>query len=76
MQIKEFEEKTLVELKSLEGFSNHHLAEYLFVVGTGGNDYLLNYFARAQNLNNSTARSGFTHLLISTLSSQLKVFLR
>ncbi|KAG6491358.1 GDSL esterase/lipase At1g29660-like [Zingiber officinale] len=72
MQIKAFEQKTLVELKSLPGFSNHHLAEYLFVVGTGGNDYLLNYFARAENLNNSTARSNFTRLLISTLSAQLK----
>ncbi|WOK93849.1 GDSL esterase/lipase [Canna indica] len=84
-QIKSFEDITLPELKFQLGFrrnsrhrhhelSNHHLSKYLFVIGTGGNDYLLNYFRR--DLNNRTTLSDFTQSLVSTLSSQLKVNLR
>lgn len=77
-QITRFEDTTLPELKAVLGFasmhqlSNRKLSKYLFVVGTGGNDYLLNYFSR-HITHNRTTLSGFTHHLISTLSAQLKV---
>lgn len=77
-QIGNFEDKTLPELKAQLGnggsrrvVANRFLSQYLFVVGTGGNDYLLNYFAG--DAKNSTTLSEFTHDLVSILSSQLKV---
>ncbi|CAL9202429.1 unnamed protein product [Musa hybrid cultivar] len=76
-QIGNFEDKTLPELKAQLGnggsrrvVANRFLSQYLFVVGTGGNDYLLNYFAG--DVKNSTTLSEFTHDLVSILSSQLK----
>ncbi|RRT64545.1 hypothetical protein B296_00011008 [Ensete ventricosum] len=77
-QIGNFEDKTLPELKaqlrkggSRRVVANRFLSQYLFVVGTGGNDYLLNFFAG--DAKNSTTMSEFTHHLVSIFSAQLKV---
>ncbi|RWW24298.1 hypothetical protein GW17_00011427 [Ensete ventricosum] len=77
-QIGNFEDKTLPELKARLGkggsrrvVANRFLSQYLFVVGTGGNDYLLNFFAG--DAKNSTTMSEFTHHLVSIFSAQLKV---
>ncbi|KAJ8464479.1 hypothetical protein OPV22_027031 [Ensete ventricosum] len=76
-QIGNFEDKTLPELKAQLGkggsrrvVANRFLSQYLFVVGTGGNDYLLNFFAG--DAKNSTTMSEFTHHLVSIFSAQLK----
>lgn len=71
-QIKKFEEVTLPELESqLESSSTESLSKYLFVVGSGGNDYTLNYFFNKSPANLSV--QAFTANLTSTLSTQLKV---
>ncbi|XP_038897339.1 GDSL esterase/lipase At4g16230-like [Benincasa hispida] len=74
-QIKNFEEVTLPELRSLMAWRNGRkkdslLDNYLFVVGSGGNDYSFNYF-----LTNSDPQINlqtFTANLTATLSTQLK----
>lgn len=71
-QIKKFEEVTLPDLESqLESSSRDSLSKYLFVIGSGGNDYTLNYFLTKSPANLSV--QAFTATLISTLSTQLKV---
>ncbi|KAL8110924.1 GDSL esterase/lipase At1g29670-like isoform X2 [Apium graveolens] len=70
-QIKKFEEVTLPELESqLESSSTDSLSKYLFVVGSGGNDYTLNYFFTKSQANLSV--QAFTANLTTTLSTQLK----
>ncbi|XP_023536317.1 GDSL esterase/lipase At4g16230-like [Cucurbita pepo subsp. pepo] len=69
-QIKNFEEVTLPELRVLIRRRKSSLDNYLFVVGSGGNDYSFNYF-----LTNSDAQVSlpvFTANLTATLSGQLK----
>lgn len=81
-QIRNFEEVTLPELRRQLGLglgcsrgsdSSPSLGNYLFVVGTGGNDYSFNYFLA--NRNNVSLQS-FTANLTSSLSTQLKVHVR
>lgn len=75
-QIRNFEEVTLPELRRQLGLgcsrsseSSPSLGNYLFVVGTGGNDYSFNYFLA--NRNNVSLQT-FTANLTSSLSTQLK----
>ncbi|KAK8939574.1 GDSL esterase/lipase [Platanthera guangdongensis] len=75
-QIRNFEMRTLPDLeqqlRARRGvrFSNDYLSEYLFVVGAGGNDYLLNYFVPTRERKPSLSR--FTEVLVSTLTRQLQ----
>lgn len=72
-QIRNFEKVTLPELKlQLGDNSSEMLSRFLFVVGSGGNDYSLNYFVGLANRNVSL--EAFTANLTTTLSDQLKVF--
>ncbi|KAL5776483.1 hypothetical protein ACOSP7_009409 [Xanthoceras sorbifolium] len=77
-QIKNFEEVTLPELKAQLGHRHSHssmvslsLHNYLFVVGTGGNDYSFNYFLKYPKSNLTTLQS-FTLNLTNSLSQHLK----
>ncbi|KAK1554017.1 hypothetical protein Q3G72_006694 [Acer saccharum] len=73
-QIKKFEEVTLPELKAQLGHSSSSrdsLPNYLFVVGSGGNDYSFNYFLKYPNSNLTTLQS-FTLNLTNLLSQHLK----
>lgn len=72
-QIRNFEAVTLPELEKQRGSNNsiEILSEFLFVVGSGGNDYSLNYFVGLANSNVSL--EAFTTSLTATLSAQLKV---
>ncbi|KAK1267516.1 GDSL esterase/lipase [Acorus gramineus] len=65
-QINNFEGVTLPELRA----RSVDLRKYLFVVGTGGNDYLLNYFLIPVGQRPSLI--SFTMSLLSTLSRRLK----
>lgn len=67
-QIRLFENVTL---PNLENSSRESLSRYLFVIGSGGNDYTLNYFLNISQ-SNATVQE-FTDMLIATLSSQIKV---
>lgn len=67
-QIRLFEEVTL---PNLENSSRESLSKYLFVIGSGGNDYTLNYILNISRSNVSV--EAFTDILIATLSSQIKV---
>ncbi|KAM7279226.1 hypothetical protein ACFE04_006360 [Oxalis oulophora] len=73
-QIRNFEEVTLPEfddqVRSSSGESSI-LENYLFVVGTGGNDYSFNYFMKKQQ-NISISLEAFTTNLTASLSAQLK----
>ncbi|XP_059630868.1 GDSL esterase/lipase At1g29670-like [Cornus florida] len=70
-QIREFEEVTLPDLeKQLGCNSRESLPHYLFVVGSGGNDYSLNYFLTRSASNVSL--EVFTANLTNNLSLQLK----
>ncbi|KAE8709815.1 putative zinc finger protein [Hibiscus syriacus] len=72
-QIRNFEDITLPELKKQLGCkrgSSELIKNYMFVVGTGGNDYSFNYFLRRGD-NNPTLQA-FTANLTSSLSLQLK----
>ncbi|CAK9153449.1 unnamed protein product [Ilex paraguariensis] len=70
-QIRNFEDVTLVDLEEQLGCkSTESLPEYLFVVGTGGNDYSFNYLLSAASSNVSLET--FTANLTTTLSHQLK----
>ncbi|KZV33066.1 zinc finger protein [Dorcoceras hygrometricum] len=69
-QIKNFEEYTLPELEmQLGNRSKEILPQSLFLVGSGGNDYSLNYFMGLANSN--TSIEAFTANLITTLSNHL-----
>lgn len=75
-QIRDFKVTTLPQLRTqLRCVHNptlfeDHLSNYLFVVGTGGNDYL-QYFI--SNEKDKVTVPVFTESLICTLSHQLKV---
>ncbi|KAL5728949.1 hypothetical protein ACHQM5_001968 [Ranunculus cassubicifolius] len=62
-QIKFFEEVTLKIL-------NNSQSNDLFVIGSGGNDYLLNYFLR--NPTRQVGLQSFTTILTQTLSTQIQ----
>ncbi|MCD9646590.1 hypothetical protein HAX54_036570 [Datura stramonium] len=69
-QIRNFENVTLPELEEQLGCkSNESLRNYLFVVGSGGNDYSLNYFL---GLPKNVTVQDFTANLIITFSHQLR----
>ncbi|KAM7507651.1 hypothetical protein LguiA_018104 [Lonicera macranthoides] len=68
-QIKNFEGVTLPDLEAQLGMrSTESLPKYIFVVGSGGNDYTLNYFPMRSNV----TVEAFTANLTATLSQQLK----
>ncbi|MQL84489.1 hypothetical protein Taro_016995 [Colocasia esculenta] len=71
-QISNFEKTTLpqlgAQLARRERSLSEELPKYLFLVGTGGNDYLLNYFLGGSAVSVQT----FTASLTSTFISQLK----
>ncbi|XP_049410093.1 GDSL esterase/lipase At1g29670-like [Solanum stenotomum] len=70
-QIRNFENVTLPELEEqAECNSKESLKNYLFVVGSGGNDYSLNYFLGLASKNITI--QDFTANLTITLSHQLK----
>ncbi|KAL4651630.1 hypothetical protein ACB092_01G174200 [Castanea dentata] len=70
-QIRNFEKVTLPELEAQLGHrSRVVLPNYLFVVGTGGNDYTFNYFLMKSSINVSL--EAFTANLTSSLSQQIK----
>ncbi|XP_055831048.1 GDSL esterase/lipase At1g29670-like [Solanum dulcamara] len=70
-QIRSFENVTLPELEEqLSCKSKESLKNYLFVVGSGGNDYSLNYFLGLATKNITI--QDFTANLTITLSHQLK----
>ncbi|KAK6939799.1 GDSL lipase/esterase [Dillenia turbinata] len=67
-QINNFEELEVhVGCKSTELLSN-----YLFILGTGGKDYSLNYFLSNPNNNNASSLQFFTAKLITSLYNHLK----
>ncbi|GLT41440.1 hypothetical protein SLA2020_155060 [Shorea laevis] len=71
-QIKNFEEVTLPQLeKEMSCKGIDLVANYLFVVGSGGNDYSFNYFLKRSN-RSSASLQAFTSNLTLTLSQQLK----
>lgn len=71
-QIRNFERVTMRDLEAQLGRrSRVVLPNYLFVLGTGGNDYLFNYFLRKSNANVSL--EAFTANLTVSLSQNLKV---
>ncbi|KAF7141656.1 hypothetical protein RHSIM_Rhsim06G0100300 [Rhododendron simsii] len=74
-QMRNFEEVTLPDLNAQLGCSSREsLPNYLFVVGSGGNDYSFNYFLRKSSSSNyTTGLEAFTSNLITKLSGQLKV---
>lgn len=82
-QISNFEAVTLPDLraqlrgaaatsrvKGQDPFQRGYLSKCLFVIGTGGNDYLLNYFSPRKN---GTPLPEFTRSLITKLSDHLQV---
>ncbi|XP_043703799.1 GDSL esterase/lipase At1g29670-like [Telopea speciosissima] len=76
-QIRNYQKVTLRQLAHQLGrgsknslISSGILSKYLFVIGTGGNDYLLNYFLR--NSTSSASLEAFTANLIRVLSMKLK----
>ncbi|KAG5544613.1 hypothetical protein RHGRI_017145 [Rhododendron griersonianum] len=75
-QMRNFEEVTLPDLNAQLGCSSREsLPNYLFVVGSGGNDYSFNYFLRkssSSNYTTTTSLEAFTSNLITKLSGQLK----
>ncbi|KAE8100305.1 hypothetical protein FH972_018215 [Carpinus fangiana] len=69
-QIRNFEKVTLPDLEAqLERRSRVVLPKYLFVVGTGGNDYSFNYFLGKSDSNVSL--QAFTANLTASLSQKL-----
>uniref|UniRef100_A0A6N2KCZ9 SGNH hydrolase-type esterase domain-containing protein n=1 Tax=Salix viminalis TaxID=40686 RepID=A0A6N2KCZ9_SALVM len=70
-QLRNFEEVTLPDLEAQMGFRRRELLpEFLFVVGTGGNDYSFNYFLRQSTANASL--EVFTANLTKILSGRLQ----
>lgn len=73
-QIRNLENVTLPELEVQLGCNGKEaLGNYLFVVGSGGNDFSLNYFLNFPN-NNATLPA-FISKLINGLSHQIQVCL-
>ena len=71
-QLRNFEEVTLPDLEAQMGFKRRELLpKFLFVVGTGGNDYSFNYFLRQSTANASL--EVFTANLTKILSGRLQV---
>lgn len=71
-QIRNFEVVTIPELELQMGKKIPEiLSQFIFVVGSGGNDYSLNYFLGPAN--NNVTLEAFTANLTTTLSLQLKV---
>ncbi|KAJ4965297.1 hypothetical protein NE237_017146 [Protea cynaroides] len=77
-QIKNYEKVTLPQLAHQLGCGSTQslitsgiLSEYLFVIGTGGNDYLLNYFV-SNSTASKTSLEAFTANLTIALSRKLK----
>ncbi|KAF5725616.1 hypothetical protein HS088_TW23G00341 [Tripterygium wilfordii] len=75
-QIRNFEEVTLPDLEEQLGSNSNNISReslpnnYLFILGTGGNDYSFNYFMRK---NTSTASlQAFTDNLMKSLSNQIQ----
>lgn len=89
-QITNFEVATLPDLRALlrgattvkksrrikgrDFFDGCYLPKSLFVIGTGGNDYLLNYFSPAKSADARPQLSEFTRALVTKLSLHLQVF--
>ncbi|KAB2031192.1 hypothetical protein ES319_D05G288000v1 [Gossypium barbadense] len=77
-QIRNFETVTLPEVKNQLGVNRREnrkaTKKYMFIMGTGGNDYLFNYFARKGEYNVSLET--FTANLTTSLSLQLKKLYR
>lgn len=70
-QIRNFEGVTLPELeRQLRCQRTEILVDYLFLIGAGNNDYLLNYFLLGPM---GQSPQAFAQRLISTYSDQLKV---
>ncbi|KAF6159028.1 hypothetical protein GIB67_022183 [Kingdonia uniflora] len=74
-QIRNFEEVSLPSLGPVLGCENatilaQALADYLFVMGSGGNDYLMNYFLPTSI--HKSSLEDFTTNLIAELSNQIK----
>ncbi|KAF9670666.1 hypothetical protein SADUNF_Sadunf13G0092500 [Salix dunnii] len=70
-QLRNFEEVTLPDLEAQMGFKRRELLpKFLFVVGTGGNDYSFNYFLRQSTANASL--EVFTANLTKILSGRLQ----
>ncbi|POO00261.1 Lipase [Trema orientale] len=70
-QIRNMEEVTLPELEAQLGCkSTQVLGDYLFVVGSGSNDYSFNYFLRG--LNRNLTLQAFTSNLTASLSHNIK----
>ena len=61
--------------KGQDSFHQCYLSKCLFVIGTGGNDYLLNYFNPRKNYGTEGGPplSEFTTSLITKLSDHLQV---
>lgn len=73
-QIENFATKTLPGLESQLGCkSRESLPHYLFVIGSGSNDYTFNYYARNSSSNVNVSLQAFTANLTALLSGQLKV---
>ncbi|KAL6602850.1 hypothetical protein ACP70R_043211 [Stipagrostis hirtigluma subsp. patula] len=62
------------KMKGQDSFQQCYLSKCLFIIGTGGNDYLLNYFNPSKNWGSSTRPplSGYTRSLITKLSGHLQ----
>lgn len=87
-QITNFEVATLPDLRALlrgattvkksrrikgrDFFDGCYLPKSLFVIGTGGNDYLLNYFSPAKSADARPQLSEFTRALVTKLSLHLQ----
>ncbi|CAL5039002.1 unnamed protein product [Urochloa decumbens] len=82
-QIRNFEAVTLPDLraqmrgdhriKGHDSFQRCYLSKCLFVIGTGGNDYLLNYFnPRKNGTEGGPALPDFTRSLITKLADHLQ----
>ncbi|KAF8411842.1 hypothetical protein HHK36_004401 [Tetracentron sinense] len=71
-QIRNFEKVTLPDIEGQLGSSStkSSLSDYLFVLGTGSNDYTLNYFIQTGTSNVSL--QAFTNKLAATFSRKLK----
>ena len=82
-QISNFEAVTLPDLRAgdrrirrQDSFQRCYLSKCLFIIGTGGNDYLLNYFNPRKNGTEGgtgTPSPEFTRSLITKLSHHLQV---
>ncbi|XP_058074097.1 GDSL esterase/lipase At1g29670-like [Magnolia sinica] len=74
-QIWNFQKITIPDLRLQLGHTHRqlssHLSKSLFVLGTGGNDYLLNYFS-STGANHQMSLQDFTNTLIASFSKQLK----